>query len=64
VILNTVETLIGPDTINTITLETLQAYRNHAHPALQLEVDIAQAKWVMSELSEVGIDIRKISTKT
>jgi len=58
-----VETLIGPDTINTITLETLQAYRNHAHPALQLEVDIAQAKWVMSELSEVGIDIRKISRK-
>lgn len=58
-----VEALIGPDTINTITLETLQAYRNHGHPALQLEVDVVQAKWVMSELSEVGINIKEISRK-
>ena len=27
-----VETLIGPDTINTVTVETLDAYRDHGEP--------------------------------
>jgi transaldolase len=58
-----VEALIGADTINTIPLETLEAYRDHGDPSSRLEVDLEQASWVMSELSEVGIDIKKI-TKT
>ena len=56
-----VEALIGQDTINTIPLITLEAYRKHGDPALQLEVDIEKASWVMSELSEVGIDIKKVT---
>jgi transaldolase len=58
-----VEALIGPDTINTIPLETLEAYRKHGDPSLQLESNVEQASWVMSELSEVGIDIKKITKK-
>jgi transaldolase len=58
-----VEALIGADTINTIPLETLEAYRDHGDPSSRLEVDLEQASWVMSELSEVGIDIKKV-TKT
>jgi len=58
-----IEALIGPNTINTITLETLEAYRDHGEPAPQLEVDIKQAFWVMSELPEVGINIKKIIRK-
>lgn len=58
-----VEALIGADTINTIPPETLEAYRDHGDPAPRLEVDLEQASWVLSELSEVGIDIRKV-TKT
>ena len=56
-----VEALIGEDTINTMPIETLEAYRDHGDPASRLEVDLEQASWVMSELSEVGIDIKTIT---
>ncbi|MGA3013634.1 MAG: transaldolase [Bacteroidales bacterium] len=56
-----VEALIGKDTINTMPLETLEAYCDHGEPAPRLEVDLEQASWVMSELSEVGIDIKKVT---
>ena len=57
------EALIGPNTINTIPLKTLEAYLDHGNPALQLKADVEQASWVMSELSEVGIDINKTTEK-
>jgi transaldolase len=56
-----VEALIGPDTVNTLPRETLEAYRDHGNPASRLEDDIDQASWVFSELSEVGIDIKKVT---
>jgi transaldolase len=58
-----VEALIGPNTINTIPVKTLDAYRDHGDPALKLEANVEQASWVMSELSEVGIDMKKITKK-
>jgi transaldolase len=56
-----VEALIGADTINTMPLKTLEEYRDHGDPASRLEVDLEQASWVLSELSEVGIDIKKVT---
>jgi transaldolase len=58
-----IEALIGPNTVNTIPLETLEAYRDHGNPSAQLEADLKQASWVLSELSEVGIDIKNITEK-
>jgi len=58
-----VEALIGPDTINTLPPETLEAYRNHGNPSLQLETGLDKAFWVMSELTELGIDIKNITKK-
>jgi len=52
-----VEPLIGPDTINTMPLETLEAYRDHGRPALTLEKDVPAAYQVLELLSEVGIDL-------
>src|SRR5574340_405132 len=37
-----VELLIGPDTVNTLTLETLEAYRDHGRPASRLEEQMAE----------------------
>src|ERR1043166_3694564 len=34
-----VETVIGPDTINTVTVETLDAYRDHGDPKASLDQD-------------------------
>ncbi len=56
-----VEELIGKDTINTITPETMNPYRNHGHPKARLELDLEQAEWVMDELPELGINIDMIT---
>ena len=52
-----VEPLIGPDTVNTLPLETLEAYRAHGKPAARLEEDVAGAERRLRQLSEVGIDL-------
>ena len=56
-----VEALIGPNTVNTIPFQTLDAYRDHGDPANLLEVDVEQSSWVLSELSEIGIDLKNIT---
>jgi transaldolase/glucose-6-phosphate isomerase len=52
-----VETLIGRDTINTIPLETLTAYREHGKPAARLEEGTQEARHVLDGLHQVGIDL-------
>jgi transaldolase / glucose-6-phosphate isomerase len=52
-----VETLIGPETINTIPLETLNAYRDHGKPASRLDVDTQSAHHVLEGLYQTGIDL-------
>ncbi len=52
-----VESLIGPDTINTVTVETLDAYRDHGKPNASLEQDVEHAGWVLQRLPELGISI-------
>lgn len=56
-----VEALIGPDTVNTVTLETLRAYRDQGRPAARLEEGLAEARDVFDRLSEVGVDLEKVS---
>lgn len=56
-----VEPLIGPDTINTLPLETLQAYRDHGHPELRLEQNVSEAYRVLSDLSSVGMDLDAVT---
>lgn len=52
-----IEPLIGPDTINTLPVETLDAYRDHGQPQLSLEQNISQAYHTLNKLSLVGIDL-------
>jgi transaldolase len=54
-----IEPLIAPFTINTLPVETLDAYRDHGQPHLSLEEDISRAYDVLNQLSLVGIDIDK-----
>ena len=56
-----VEALIGPDTVDTVPLETLDAYRDHGEPRVRLEQDVEEARWAMSRLPELGIDIDKVT---
>ncbi len=52
-----VETLIGKDTINTIPLETLNAYRDHGKPASQLEEGTQEAYKVLEGLRQAGVNL-------
>ncbi len=56
-----VEALIGPDTIDTVPLETLNAYRDHGNPALRLTKDVAAAQKVREGLAEVGISLEAVT---
>jgi transaldolase len=51
-----VEPLVGPETVNTMPEETLDAYRDHGDPAPRLEQDIAQSQQLLERLAELGID--------
>lgn len=55
-----VEALIAPDTVNTLPVETLDAYREQGQPALRIDQAIEQAPAVMHGLADVGIDMRII----
>ncbi len=56
-----VEALIGPDTINTLPVETLNAYRDHGDPASRLEQGVDKARKVLEMLPEVGIDLMEVT---
>jgi transaldolase len=56
-----VEPLIGPDTVNTMPIETLDAYRDHGQPAFTVTKNVAQAQRVLAHLAEVGIEIDQIT---
>lgn len=57
------EALIGPETINTITLETLESFRDHGRAGNRLEDDMIQATKVLADLEDKGIDIDLITQK-
>jgi len=55
-----VEALIAPDTINTVPLATLNAYRDHGRPALNMDDNIAKAPEIMHCLAGLGINLRAV----
>jgi transaldolase len=56
-----VEPLIGAETINTLPLETLSAYRDHGDPALRLDAGVEQAYQTMDHLDQAGIDLAALT---
>jgi transaldolase len=56
-----IEALIGPDTVNTIPVETLDAYRDHGAPQIRIEKDIGQDHLVLERLPKLGIDLDKVT---
>jgi len=51
-----VEELIGPDTVNTMPRETIEAFEDHGTVARTLDDDVEGARRVLAAFAEAGID--------
>ena len=58
-----VEPLIGPDTINTLPLKKLDAFRDHGDPTPQLEEGLGGVRATLRELGEIGIDLESVGRR-
>lgn len=56
-----VEALIGPETVNTLPMRTIDAFRDHGKPAMRLENDIEAAQKTLAQLAKVGIDLDAVT---
>jgi transaldolase len=56
-----VEALIGTNTVNTMPLETINAYRHHGDPAPRLEDLGKESMRILGRLAEVGLDLAAVT---
>ena len=56
-----IDALIGPDTINTVPIETLNAYRDHGRPDQRLDQNLPEAYQSLNKLAVLGIDLNAVT---
>lgn len=52
-----VDSLIGPDTVNTLPESTMEAFEGHGTLARTIDIDIAEADEVMHAMARAGVDM-------
>jgi transaldolase len=55
------EELIGPDTINTAPLKTIEAFKDHGQVRRSIDEHVDEARAVLAALAEVGIDYNAVT---
>jgi transaldolase len=55
-----VDSLIGPETVNTLPLATLKAFNDHGKVARTLDQGVEEARAQLALLSKLGIDLEKV----
>ncbi|MGI9178988.1 MAG: transaldolase [Longimicrobiaceae bacterium] len=58
-----VEELIGPDTVNTMPLKTLQAFADHGEARRTVDEDVDRARAELAALAELGIDLDRVTAQ-
>jgi transaldolase/glucose-6-phosphate isomerase len=58
-----IEELIGADTVTTLTLATMEAYRTHGQVRASLEEHVEDALRVMETLERIGISLSHVTDK-
>ena len=58
-----VQELIGPDTVNTMPLVTMEAYRNHGEPAETVTSEVAAALEHLQSLERFGISMAEVTAR-
>ncbi len=56
-----VENLIGPDTVNTMPMETLDAFRNHGKIRLTLQEGVEKTEQTLANLKRVGVNLDDVT---
>ena len=56
-----IDELVGPETVTTVPAKTLEAYADHGEPASRIEAGVEDARALMGQLEEVGIDMQKVT---
>lgn len=56
-----VDTLIGPDTVNTLPDATIEAFLDHGTVARTIDADPDAARQVLAELTAIGIDLADVA---
>ncbi len=56
-----VEELLGPDTVNTMPEDTIEAYQDHGDPEPRLERDLDGARAVFEQLEQAGVSYKDVT---
>lgn len=56
-----IDALIGPETVNTMPPETIEAFRDHGRVANTLEQNINEARLVLDNLAELRIELNEVT---
>jgi transaldolase len=56
-----VEELIGPDTVNTMPLKTVEAFADHGVAKRRVDQDLDEAKAQLADLAAAGIDLDQVT---
>lgn len=55
------DALIGPDTVNTMPPETIDAFRDHGRPVATIADDVDGARRVLQDLESVGVSMKAVT---
>lgn len=58
-----VQELIGPDTVNTMPLKTMDAFRDHGRPAETITMGVDQAQAHLTSLAVAGLDMVEMTDR-
>ena len=58
-----IEPLIGANTINTLPIETLNAYRDHGNPKSSLSQNLSEAHQILHDLPSLGFDLNAVTQR-
>jgi len=57
-----VDSLIGPDTVNTMPPKTMDAFRDHGKVAATLTADVPAARRILAEVERLGLDLGGVTS--
>ena len=56
-----VEALIGPKTVDTVPMDTLNAYRDAGQPAVRLSSNYSEALQMLEQVKQAGVDLNAVA---